>query len=436
MPIDYRILQNLGATFNPIDSLGRAAKLRSLQLGNQSDQQTIRLNQAKLDEIARANESRNNVDTAAKAAYQTPAPVTSQSPAVDVGGVNIPGQTSTVQGPAQFDRAAFLSKLATSDPMAAMGMQGQFASQDATQAKEGLDIRAKVQTLQKNDLDMALTKMKTANQQIGSVLALPQELRASGYQRVLQGLKQSGLIDPNHPEQYSGDDAIKGELAQGLSAEQIFQQEKDKRDFDYKKQQDVIGNNEKQQQFALTKRGQDVTARGQDMTDSRMRDANQIARDTKMDLNKAADQTQLVGFNASMDRLASAANELKDHPGLGGITGKMGVLPNIPGGEAANAKAKLSTLKSQTAFSTLQDMRNNSKTGGALGAVSDKEGQLLQDNLAALDTAQSKEEYQKALQKIVDYTSGAKQRAKDAVDRKYGAAPKVLKFNPTTGKLE
>jgi hypothetical protein len=122
------------------------------------------------------------------------------------------------------------------------------------------------------------------------------------------------------------------------------------------------------------------------------------------------------GVTSELDRLAAAANQLKNHPGLDGITGIKGKIPNIPGSKAANAEALLETLKSQTAFSVLQTMRNNSKTGGALGQVSDKEGQLLQNNLAALDKAQSASAYRDALQKIIDYTDKSKERLKKAYD--------------------
>lgn len=138
------------------------------------------------------------------------------------------------------------------------------------------------------------------------------------------------------------------------------------------------------------------------------------------DAKRAADETALAGTTADLDRLASAANELLNHPGLGGITGIRGKIPNIPGGDAANAQAKLDALKSQVAFGVLQNMRNQSKTGGALGAVSDREGKLLESNLAALDTAQSEAEFKKSLQKIIDYTDQAKDRARNALGRTYG----------------
>jgi hypothetical protein len=165
---------------------------------------------------------------------------------------------------------------------------------------------------------------------------------------------------------------------------------------------------------AITLRGQNITMRGQNMTDARMRDNNQIQRDTKMDAKRSQAQTVLTGVEADFDRLATAANELLQHSGLGGITGLRGAVGNIPGSRAADAQAKLETLKSQVGFGVLQNMRNQSKTGGALGQVSDREISLLTSNLAALDKSQSKEQMQESLRKIIDYANGAKQRARSA----------------------
>ena len=47
-------------------------------------------------------------------------------------------------------------------------------------------------------------------------------------------------------------------------------------------------------------------------------------------------------------------------------------------------------------------MREASKTGGALGQVSDNEGRLLAASLGSLDQAQSTEEFTKQLNKIKD----------------------------------
>lgn len=141
------------------------------------------------------------------------------------------------------------------------------------------------------------------------------------------------------------------------------------------------------------------------------------------------DTAALGSMNSDMDRLAAEANRLKEHPGLSKTTGAMGWVPGvggfatIPGTDAANFKAGLETLKSQVAFGVLQNMRNNSKTGGALGQVSDAEGKLLAANLAAIDRAQSPAEFKAALGRIITYTEGAKDRLRAAYNLKHGDKP-------------
>jgi hypothetical protein len=187
-----------------------------------------------------------------------------------------------------------------------------------------------------------------------------------------------------------------------------------------------------------------LTMRGQNMTDARARewlvqgkvpagyranpDGTMTAiqggpADLKLQGAFNQDTAALNGSMNSMDRLAVAANEVMKHPGLPGTSGLRGALPNIPGSDAANAAALINTLKSQVAFGVLQDMRNNSKTGGALGNVSDKEGQLLQSNIAALEKSQSVESMRANLQKIIDYSAGAKDRLRQAYNLKHGGQP-------------
>lgn len=156
--------------------------------------------------------------------------------------------------------------------------------------------------------------------------------------------------------------------------------------------------------------------------------------DTKLAGVFNTDTAMLTNSISAFDRLATSANEVLNHPGLPGITGLRGALPNIPGGDAANAQSLLATLKSQVGFGVLQDMRNNSKTGGALGAVSDAEGKRLENNLAALEKAQSLEQFQAQLKKIVDYAQEAKDRMRSAFNLKHpDSAPPTPAQPPTPG---
>lgn len=155
--------------------------------------------------------------------------------------------------------------------------------------------------------------------------------------------------------------------------------------------------------------------------------------DTKLQGALNTDTASLSTSNANFDRLATAANEVMRHPGLGGITGLQGAFPNVPGGAAANAKAKLETLKAQVGFGVLQELRNASKTGGALGQVTEKEHVLLQNALAALDQAQDEPQMKESLQKIIDYTAGAKVRLQQAYNMRHAAQPAPAAAPPVPG---
>lgn len=139
------------------------------------------------------------------------------------------------------------------------------------------------------------------------------------------------------------------------------------------------------------------------------------------------DTAVLNNTQADLDRLSLESQRLLRHPGLSKTTGTMSIVPGvggvatIPGTDAANFKAGLETLKSQTGLNVLTNMRNNSKTGGALGQVSDFENRMLQANLASLDRAQSEPEFKAALQKIIKYTEEAKDRIRAAYNLKHGA---------------
>lgn len=135
-----------------------------------------------------------------------------------------------------------------------------------------------------------------------------------------------------------------------------------------------------------------------------------------------ADRIQTDAAISSMGKLAKAAKDLLQHPGVDRITGLSGVVGNIPGQAGAGAEAKLEHLKSQVAFGTLAEMRAASKTGGALGAVSNKELGLLESNLAGLSTKQSPEQFRQALEAIIQHATEAGSRMESGFEQKWGGA--------------
>ena len=68
--------------------------------------------------------------------------------------------------------------------------------------------------------------------------------------------------------------------------------------------------------------------------------------------------------------------------------------------DARNLQAKLETVKANLGFDRLQQMRDNSPTGGALGAVAVQELTALQSTVASLDQLQSPPQLRNALDKI------------------------------------
>lgn len=81
-------------------------------------------------------------------------------------------------------------------------------------------------------------------------------------------------------------------------------------------------------------------------------------------------------------------------------TGMGSLIAAIPGTPAANFKADVNTLAANIAFGELTAMREASKTGGALGAVSERELALLESALGSLDRAQSPAQFKESLNTI------------------------------------
>ena len=84
-----------------------------------------------------------------------------------------------------------------------------------------------------------------------------------------------------------------------------------------------------------------------------------------------------------------------------GVTGLLGSAASmVPGTEAANVKSSINTIFANLAFDRLSEMRAQSKTGGALGAISERELDLLGAAKTALSQAQTEEQFFSALDRL------------------------------------
>lgn len=123
---------------------------------------------------------------------------------------------------------------------------------------------------------------------------------------------------------------------------------------------------------------------------------------------------------ANIERLKNVASELENHPGLSGITGKINqysVFDVVPQTRAARGLQQ--TLVKQSAVSTLESMRAASKSGGAVGQVTEKEWPILEQQLAALDAAQGTDDYKVALKNLQNQMDGSLERVKAAYQETY-----------------
>ena len=140
----------------------------------------------------------------------------------------------------------------------------------------------------------------------------------------------------------------------------------------------------------------------------------------KLSLGMPAAKLRVESMGQNLDRLDSALNTLHDNKGLTNITGTiMGRTPNITN-TATGAQAQLNSIKSQIFQSSLQAMREASKTGGAVGNVSDREGDKLERTIAALDQAQGTPDFKKQLKKAVDQVRLSKELIDTAFQEQYG----------------
>lgn len=145
-------------------------------------------------------------------------------------------------------------------------------------------------------------------------------------------------------------------------------------------QGDVLDNQYRQMQIDEMQRKQAEEAQKQQNLDSGIKDSIYQMRNVIDAAQKAKKLSQegwfATGFGASTAR------------GMDGTT-------------AADVKALLNTIGSNTAFDRLQKMRDQSPTGGALGAVSEIELQLLRDSIASIDQTQSDAQFQENMDKII-----------------------------------
>lgn len=136
--------------------------------------------------------------------------------------------------------------------------------------------------------------------------------------------------------------------------------------------------------------------------------------------SKFPQATQAVKtFEAKTSELEKDLLALKDHPGLSSITGiAAGRVPGVTS-QGRAAEALFNKITARGGFKELQDMRAASPTGGALGNVSNQEGQQLRSAFAAIDRTQDAADVKKAIDTALADLKASKGRVREAYQMTY-----------------
>jgi hypothetical protein len=152
-------------------------------------------------------------------------------------------------------------------------------------------------------------------------------------------------------------------------------------------------------------------------------EGKKLEQKSQFELEKAypVKKASVEATTGDIDAQIARAKALRNHEGLSGITG--GVFGRVGSVSAAStsAQADLNQLKAKAGFEALQSMRDRSPTGGALGNVSDTEGRRLEASAAALEQAQSTEDFRIKLDRYIEDLERSKKSLKTAFDAQYGS---------------
>jgi hypothetical protein len=184
--------------------------------------------------------------------------------------------------------------------------------------------------------------------------------------------------------------------------------------------------------------------------------------ESKQSQNKERKETQQTSIISTIDNIMNTISTAEKQ--IDGFTaGALGSpLSLLPGTSARDLASNLETIKANLGFDRLQQMRDSSPTGGALGQVAVQELVALQATVASLDNAQSPSQLKANLKKIQGHyqkwrdavrkaqeqnqttigdlqpTQPATQpvQAPAATPQAQPQQPRRLRFNPATGRVE
>jgi hypothetical protein len=165
-----------------------------------------------------------------------------------------------------------------------------------------------------------------------------------------------------------------------------FRREQMDKDQDFKRelarlQADLKSGTTSLQQQLIQEKIDALRQKKEDAIEKQLATAEGVVDNTKVVLDKIVEAEKLVG------------------KGTAGVGSYLSIVPGTP---AKQLSTVLGTIKARLGFDQLQQMRNASPTGGALGQVSNRELASLEGALSSLDQALSPEALRQNLKQIRD----------------------------------
>lgn len=131
-------------------------------------------------------------------------------------------------------------------------------------------------------------------------------------------------------------------------------------------------------------------------------------------------ETNLSAQSTKTGILGDLIGQAKNQAGMF-TTGFIGSqAAKVAGTPAYDLARTLDTIRANIGFDKLQELRNSSPTGGALGQVSEQEHRLLQAVWGALDQSQSKAQFVKNLDRVQTQINASWARVAKAYQQTYG----------------
>ena len=281
-------------------------------------------------------------------------------------------------------------------------MSGQMAETSLTKQKLA---NISVVGEREQQLQNALSQLPedASEQQIQSVLR-----RYGDPKTVLQALERKSNLESQAQERQRIQEEKLQFMRDKMNSDQEFKRELARLQADLR-----AGTSSLQQQLVQEKIDA-LRQKKQDAIDKQLGTAEGVIENTKVVLNKIDEAEKLVGK---------------------GTTGFGSYLSVVPGTPAKELASVIGTIKARLGFDQLQQMRNASPTGGALGQVSNRELASLEGALASLDQGLSADALRQNLKQIKESYSRWQQTAvgKLPPDRREQmqtpAQPGVVDFN-------